>query len=99
MKEVFDLFDFWDGRDGLVDGLKVGDLLRCIGLSPTKALIKKNGGTEKLGGFHVHSQSVFPGTVSGHTGKLQRLSSLALPFSPMPFRCVLHLHTSMCMCV
>ncbi len=49
IREVFDLFDFWDGRDGLVDAAKVGDLLRCIGLNPTNALIKKNGGAEKFG--------------------------------------------------
>ena len=49
MREVFDLFDFWDGRDGLVDAAKVGDLLRCIGLNPTNALIKRHGGTEKFG--------------------------------------------------
>lgn len=49
MKEVFDLFDFWDGRDGLIDAVKVGDLLRCCGLNPTNALIYKNGGTKKSG--------------------------------------------------
>ena len=46
---MFDLFDFWDGRDGLVDGFKVGDLLRCTGLNPTNAVIYANGGTKKLG--------------------------------------------------
>lgn len=49
MKEVFDLFDFWDGRDGLIDAVKVGDLLRCCGLNPTNALIYKNGGTKRSG--------------------------------------------------
>lgn len=52
VREVFDLFDFWDGRDGLVDAAKVGDLLRCIGLNPTNALIKRHGGTEKFGMSH-----------------------------------------------
>lgn len=52
MKEVFDLFDFWDGRDGLIDAVKVGDLLRCCGLNPTNALIYKNGGTKKSGNIH-----------------------------------------------
>ncbi len=46
---MFDLFDFWDGRDGLVDAAKIGDLLRCTGLNPTNALIKRHGGTEKFG--------------------------------------------------
>jgi len=53
VKDVFDLFDFWDGRDGYVDGAKVGDMMRCIGLNPTVALIKKNGGEDKLGMCHV----------------------------------------------
>lgn len=46
--EVFDLFDFWDGRDGLVDAHKVGDFLRCLGLNPTEEQILKNGGTSKM---------------------------------------------------
>jgi len=49
VREVFDLFDFWDGRDGLVDGFKLGDFLRCCGLNPTCALVMENGGTKKLG--------------------------------------------------
>lgn len=49
VKEVFDLFDFWDGRDGLVDGAKIGDLIRCCGLNPTQAIVLKNGGTKKFG--------------------------------------------------
>ena len=49
VKEVFDLFDFWDGRDGLVDGAKIGDLLRCSGLSPSNKTVTDNGGTSKLG--------------------------------------------------
>ena len=49
VREVFDLFDFWDGRDGLVDGAKVGDLLRCCALNPTNKLVQDNGGTKKLG--------------------------------------------------
>ena len=56
-REVFDLFDFWDGRDGEVDAFKLGDLLRCLGRNPTNAVIKKHGGTEKMGtsyiGVHV----------------------------------------------
>lgn len=46
---MFDLFDFWDGRDGLVDGNKVGDFLRCLGLNPTEEMVKKVGGTDKMG--------------------------------------------------
>jgi hypothetical protein len=46
---VFDLFDFWDGRDGLVDGAKIGDVMRCIGLNPTNQQILDNGGTKKFG--------------------------------------------------
>lgn len=49
VKEVFDLFDFWDGRDGLVDGAKVGDMLRCMNLTPTIKTILAHGGTKKLG--------------------------------------------------
>jgi len=49
VREVFDLFDFWDGRDGLVDGFKLGDFLRCCGLNPTQTLVMENGGTKKLG--------------------------------------------------
>ena len=49
VREVFDLFDFWDGRDGLVDGAKVGDLLRCCQLNPTNKLVFDHGGTKKLG--------------------------------------------------
>jgi len=49
VKDVFDLFDFWDGRDGLVDGAKIGDVMRCIGLNPTNKQILENGGTKKFG--------------------------------------------------
>ncbi|ESO06211.1 hypothetical protein HELRODRAFT_64698, partial [Helobdella robusta] len=49
VKEVFDLFDFWDGRDGMVDGAKLGDFLRCCGLNPTQAMIMENGGTKQFG--------------------------------------------------
>ena len=48
-KEVFDLFDFWDGRDGLVDAAKVGDFLRSLGLNPTEEQILKSGGCKKMG--------------------------------------------------
>ena len=43
------MFDFWDGRDGLIDAVKVGDLLRCCGFNPTNALVYKNGGTRRSG--------------------------------------------------
>ena len=49
VREVFDLFDFWDGRDGLVDGFKLGDFLRCCGLNPTVGVVNESGGTKKLG--------------------------------------------------
>ena len=51
VREVFDLFDFWDGRDGLIGAEKVGDLCRCLGLNPTQSLILKNGGTQKVGQY------------------------------------------------
>jgi len=46
---VFDLFDFWDGRDSMVDAYKVGDFLRCCGLNPTQALVLANGGSATVG--------------------------------------------------
>ncbi|XP_063425689.1 myosin, essential light chain, adductor muscle-like [Mytilus trossulus] len=49
VREVFDLYDFWDGRDGLIDAEKVGDLLRCCGYYPTESFVKKVGGTQKAG--------------------------------------------------
>ena len=49
VKEVFDLFDFWDGRDGMVDGAKIGDFLRCCNLNPTNAIVLANGGVENMG--------------------------------------------------
>ena len=49
VKEVFDLFDFWDGRDGMVDAAKIGDFLRCCNLNPTNAIVLANGGVEKMG--------------------------------------------------
>jgi len=48
-REVFDLFDFWDGRDGVVDAAKVGDVIRCLTLNPTLDAIYKNGGAKKFG--------------------------------------------------
>jgi len=60
IREVFDLFDFWDGRDGLVDAFKLADVLRCIGLSPTNAVIKKNGGTDKLGEKQYKFEEILP---------------------------------------
>jgi len=49
VQDVFDLFDFWDGRDSMVDGVKVGDFLRCCGLNPTQGLVLANGGTANVG--------------------------------------------------
>ena len=46
---MFDLFDFWDGRDGEVDAFKLGDLLRCLNINPTCATVAKHGGTLKMG--------------------------------------------------
>ena len=48
-REVFDLFDFWDGRDGEVDAFKLGDLLRCLNMNPTVATVNKHGGKDKMG--------------------------------------------------
>jgi len=48
-REVFELFDFWDGRDGEVDAFKLGDLLRCLNLNPTCEVVNKHGGTQKMG--------------------------------------------------
>ena len=49
VQDVFDLFDFWDGRDSMVDAYKVGDFLRCCGLNPTQALVLANGGSATVG--------------------------------------------------
>jgi Ca2+-binding EF-hand superfamily protein len=49
IRDVFELYDFWDGRDGEVDAFKTGHMLYCLGLNPTQETIQKNGGTEKLG--------------------------------------------------
>lgn len=49
IKEVFDLFDFWDGRDGMIDAVKVPDLLRCAGMNPTNKISLKHGATKKAG--------------------------------------------------
>jgi len=54
VQDVFDLFDFWDGRDSMVDGYKVGDFLRCCGLNPTQALVLANGGTANVGMWLCH---------------------------------------------
>jgi hypothetical protein len=51
IREVFELFDFWDGRDGEVDAHKVGDMCFCLGLNPTQETIHKHGGTLKLGTY------------------------------------------------
>ena len=56
---MFDLFDFWDGRDGLVDAVKLGDFMRCCGLNPTNDLIHKQGGTKKLGRYREAERSRF----------------------------------------
>lgn len=53
MKEVFDLYDFWDGRDGLIDAEKVGDLLRCCGYNPTESFVQRVGGTKKSGMYYT----------------------------------------------
>ena len=53
-REVFDLFDFWDGRDGEVDAFKLGDLLRCLGHNPTQATVAKHGGTQKMGKYKTN---------------------------------------------
>jgi len=46
-KDVFELFDFWDGSDGAVDAFKTGDMLYCLGFNPTQETILKYGGTAK----------------------------------------------------
>ncbi len=53
VREIFDLFDFWDGRDGEVDAAKIGDVLRCAGLNPTNESVMKNGGCEKFGLYKI----------------------------------------------
>uniref|UniRef100_A0A0L8GX12 EF-hand domain-containing protein n=1 Tax=Octopus bimaculoides TaxID=37653 RepID=A0A0L8GX12_OCTBM len=60
VREVFDLFDFWDGRDGDVDAYKVGDLLRCLGMNPTNAQIHKHGGTKKMGEKSYKLEEILP---------------------------------------
>jgi Ca2+-binding EF-hand superfamily protein len=57
---VFDLFDFWDGRDGMVDGAKIGDFLRCCNLNPTNSLVKMHGGTEKMGEKQYKFEEILP---------------------------------------
>lgn len=57
---MFDLFDFWDGRDGLIDAVKLGDLLRCCGLNPTETIVRKCGGTKKPGTCTCTSNGRFP---------------------------------------
>jgi len=49
IRDVFELYDFWDGRDGEVDAFKTGHMLYCLGLNPTQATIQANGGTLKMG--------------------------------------------------
>jgi len=61
VQDVFDLFDFWDGRDSMVDGVKVGDFLRCCGLNPTQALVLANGGTANVGRIRARLQSLKTG--------------------------------------
>jgi len=46
-KDVFELFDFWDGSDGAVDAYKTGDMLYCLGFNPTQEVILKHGGTKE----------------------------------------------------
>ncbi|ESO07546.1 hypothetical protein HELRODRAFT_75866, partial [Helobdella robusta] len=60
VREVFDLFDFWDGRDGMVDGAKVGDFLRCCGLNPTNHVVSSNGGTQKFGEKQYKFEEILP---------------------------------------
>lgn len=54
------MFDFWDGRDGMVDGAKVAEFLRCCGLNPTNKLVAANGGTEKLGDKQYKFEEILP---------------------------------------
>lgn len=49
IRDVFELYDFWDGRDGEVDAFKTGHMLYCLGMNPTQETIEKNGGTMKMG--------------------------------------------------
>lgn len=53
IREVFDTFDFWDGRDGMVDASKVPDLLRCTGISPTLDICLKHGASKYPGQSNV----------------------------------------------
>lgn len=49
IRDCFELFDFWDGRDGEVDAFKTGHMLYCLGFNPTQETISANGGTAKMG--------------------------------------------------
>jgi len=49
IRDVFELYDFWDGRDGEVDAFKTGHMLFCLGMNPTQETIQKHGGTIKMG--------------------------------------------------
>jgi len=66
IRDVFELYDFWDGRDGEVDAFKTGHMLYCLGLNPTQETIMKNGGTKKMGekGFKLEEFLPIYSTVS-----------------------------------
>ena len=78
VKEVFDLFDFWDGRDGMVDAAKIGDFLRCCNLNPTNAIVLANGGVEKMGSCDFFATSAFCdiSPICGIINPLQRVNCL-----------------------
>ncbi|XP_064615696.1 myosin, essential light chain, adductor muscle-like [Liolophura sinensis] len=58
LEDAFDLLDFWDGRDGLIDAAKVGDLLRCVGFNPTNRTVHQVGGASEMGEGHYNFDDI-----------------------------------------
>ncbi|KAH9498828.1 hypothetical protein Btru_005258 [Bulinus truncatus] len=56
-------------RDGLIDAVKVGDLIRCVEPNPTLALIKVWGGNDKPGEKQYSYEEFTPSTNKRKTSK------------------------------
>jgi len=47
VQDVFELFDYFNGKKGGVDAVKTGDMLYCLGFNPTQDTIIEHGGTKE----------------------------------------------------
>jgi len=59
-QEMFQLYDFWGGKAGTVDGAKIIEMMRCLGYNPTSKQMVELGATVKPGEKQYKFEEILP---------------------------------------